>query len=471
MDYFSKINFLNQYLISKQDVLESLKNYIKHCEKTNEEGWSENKRQVILNVLYKFLGCIQNMRFPEIKSSDWFYDYIWKADGIVLELQHCDKVEFDENGELISAECSECVILAEVKCAYLTVEEYAKKYDVTVTAVRQWIRRGKLRCAMKMGRDWLIPELADRPQRGYEPASYQWEYLSENLVKEFPFLKECFQLHIMKSDMEKGWFDVILLNKYGRAYDKIHMNIKEREKLELALISETGVTAKEWFQDIIYVPAKDTKYYLQGEKVMFEEEIRKYEKTMNILEENDLEIHTNNHLYNEDGMFIWGFSAELCQWGEDWDEEESEEIVSLSGGIVIPAESEFLSGRGICYYSSAAELCDSMSGDMIAAYSTVGEVGEGIKLEILKELDLQEEDGYESSILYINDIFAKKMPDLKMFLEVFEVVCQGIPADNCRLAIYLINWEQESEKAKVFLECGWKMKSIDEKAVIAYRKM
>ena len=47
MDYYSKINYMNQYMISKSDVMDSLRNYIVHCEETQERGWSENKRKVI----------------------------------------------------------------------------------------------------------------------------------------------------------------------------------------------------------------------------------------------------------------------------------------------------------------------------------------------------------------------------------------------------------------------------------------
>lgn len=96
MDYYSKINYMNQYMISKSDVMDSLRNYIVHCEETQEEGWSENKRKVILEILKKFSRCVEELRFPEIESVDWFYQYMWKGDGIVLELQHCDKAEFDE---------------------------------------------------------------------------------------------------------------------------------------------------------------------------------------------------------------------------------------------------------------------------------------------------------------------------------------------------------------------------------------
>lgn len=473
MDYYSKINYINQYMISKRDVMESLERYIEHCKETQEEGWSENKRVVILEMLQKFAACISDMRFPEMTSSAWFYEYRWKADGIVLELLHCDNAEFDDDDELISMDSSECITLAEVKCAYLTVEDYAEKYDVTVTAVRQWIRRGKLRCAVKMGRDWLIPELADRPQRGYEPASYTWNYLPDPLKKEFPFLQQCFEVHITRNDTEKAMFDVLLMNRYGKALEKIRMQVKEREKLELALISAPEVKAEEWYQNIMFVPNKDTRYYLLGGKIMREDEFKKYREMLKILQENNMEISTSNSFYDEDGMYIWQFSADLVR--NNYDENNNGEVVreeaaTLEYGIVIPAEMMFMS-REECGYVSAADLCDSMSGDIISAYSAVAECRTGIREEIIKELELPEEAAYESSILYIQNIEARKKEDLKLFLDVFDFVCEGMPVKDCRLAVCLMNWQEESEKAKIFLECGWKIRSIDTSAVLAYRKM
>ena len=151
------------------------------------------------------------------------------------------------------------------------------------------------------------------------------------------------------------------------------MGIKEREKLELALISQPEVEAEEWQQSLMFVPNKEKIYYLKGGKIMLEEEVRKYEDTIKMMRENNLEIHTSNDLYDEDGMYIWGFSASMSS--VDYDEEGNEtgeaEAVRLDGGIVIPSESEFMMEMEENGYTSAAELCDSMSGDMISTYITV----------------------------------------------------------------------------------------------------
>lgn len=490
MDYHAKIAYINQHMLTKRDVLESLEKYREHCETTQEEGWSENKRNVILDLLERFSYCLNQMHFPDIQSADWLYQYFWKADGIVLLLERCDELECDKNGEITSMTCSDSIVFAEMKCNYLTVEEYAEKYHVTTTAVRQWIRRGKLRSAVKAGRDWLIPELADRPQRGYEPVTYCWEYLPESVIQEFPFLNERFEIFIIQNDKDKTKFDVILKNRYGKACEKRQLNVKEREKLEIALISEPSVQAKELYQEIVYVPEKESRSYLYGGEIMEEKRYENYQEMLNMLKENYLEISTSNFFYDEDGMLVWGFSAKLLRWNDDenmepedssenemedaseCDEQEAgdlEKIAWMSNGTVIPAETDFMDAQ--CAYHSAAELCDSISGDMLSAYLAVADEGQGIKEEILKELDLPEDDSYESSILYIQDMDSRCLQDLKTFLEVFDFVLEGIPAKNCRLAICLMNWERESQKVKIFLECGWKIRSIDQASVLMYRKI
>ena len=157
--------FINNMLINKEDVLLSLRDYIEYCKETKEENWSKKKREIIIKILFNFYDRIENFDFPVINSQNWYYEYFWNRDGISLELMYCDELTLDDEGEIDSTSSSNSIIIVEEKCLYLSVEEYAKVYDVKPTTVRQWIRRGKIRNAKKIGRDWLISELADKPQK------------------------------------------------------------------------------------------------------------------------------------------------------------------------------------------------------------------------------------------------------------------------------------------------------------------
>ena len=84
---------------------------------------------------------------------------------------------------------------------------------------------------------------------------------------------------------------------------------------------------------------------------------------------------------------------------------------------------------------------------------------------------MDEEDSFESSLLYIGDIQVENLKYLKKFLNVFDLVVEGLPSKGCRFAMALMNWEKENKKAKTFLECGWKIKNIDASSIVAYRKL
>lgn len=45
----------------------------------------------------------------------------------------------------------------------LTAPEFARLHSLTISRVRQLCRAGSLAGATKIGRDWLIPEIARRP--------------------------------------------------------------------------------------------------------------------------------------------------------------------------------------------------------------------------------------------------------------------------------------------------------------------
>ena len=246
--------FINNMLINKEDVLLSVRDYIEYCKETKEENWSKKKREIIIEILFNFYNTIEDFDFPVENSKRWYYEYFWNRDGISLELMYCDELTLDEEGELDSLSSSNSIIIIEEKCSYLTVEEYAKIYDIKPTTVRQWIRRGKIRNAKKIGRDWLISELADKPQKGYTNVSYFLKYLSNEILEKYPYLEKYENLAISKSNLENDMYEILLSSKKEKyPYERMYLNTAEREKLELMLISENEVYADETFL-IMYIP-------------------------------------------------------------------------------------------------------------------------------------------------------------------------------------------------------------------------
>jgi predicted site-specific integrase-resolvase len=46
---------------------------------------------------------------------------------------------------------------------YITANQAAEKWHVTPRQIQLWCKTGKIRNAQKWGRDWAIPEDAERP--------------------------------------------------------------------------------------------------------------------------------------------------------------------------------------------------------------------------------------------------------------------------------------------------------------------
>ena len=126
--------------------------------------------------------------------------------------------------------------LVKVSTRLLTVEEYASIYEVSFGKVRQWIRRGKLRSAIKAGSEWRIPELSEITGRGYRRATFHWDDKLSDVPEEYSYLKEYSWLSIDQNVKDKNLFRVVCLGKDTKSLEMI-METKEREKFELYLIS------------------------------------------------------------------------------------------------------------------------------------------------------------------------------------------------------------------------------------------
>ena len=95
--------------------------------------------------------------------------------------------ELDENGARLCCEPSpdegfdtkpntsdRRIIMCEERAHYLDLEDYAKLHAVKDSTVKQWIRRGKLRNARKLGGYWQISELAQVQTGRYSRCTYFW---------------------------------------------------------------------------------------------------------------------------------------------------------------------------------------------------------------------------------------------------------------------------------------------------------
>ena len=230
--------FRENYLFKREDVLKSLELFIDH-EKLNEEPRYTN--EVVKNrikLCKKFLAAVKKCKLPVLTELWWFYEYQFLGNSMELNLCHADEIEV-ENGEISEMTSTVEHTLITVECDYLAVEQYASMIGIEPVTVRQWIRRGKLRHAKKNGRDWLIPDTEDRPQRGFTSVQYIVEKEAKIESDEFPLLSACDSISILQDQNNKSKF-ICYLNNYKTNFNsKLELTRSEVERLEHTII-ESG---------------------------------------------------------------------------------------------------------------------------------------------------------------------------------------------------------------------------------------
>lgn len=193
----------------------------------------------LISLFEKVLLEIESRRVFDAPEN-WFYSFSITNTNAALYLRHISGLK-EEEGKIL-LDIDETFRLINYPVKQFSVEEYAAATNTEAVTVRQWIRRGKLRNALKVGSEWRIPEITDPPRRGYTPVSY---YNKGGLIafpKEFG-VSLSIQPHVIdiyQSPERKGY--VVLIDKAPAFFPRRLLSEAEREKLELLLISNPNIT-------------------------------------------------------------------------------------------------------------------------------------------------------------------------------------------------------------------------------------
>jgi len=242
--------FREDYLFTREDILNSLELFVEH-ERINEE--STYSGEVVKNrvkLCEKFIAAIKKSKLPVLTELWWFYEYQFLVNSIKLHLCQASDIEV-ENDEISGMTSTVEHTLITVECNYLTVEQYAAMHEVEPVTVRQWIRRGKLRHAKKNGRDWLIPDTEDKPPRGFTTVQYIVEDEAHIESDEFPLLSACESIIILQDPDNKKKFICYFDNYKNKFKSKFELTRSEVERLEHTII-DSGKARVEG--NIQYVP-------------------------------------------------------------------------------------------------------------------------------------------------------------------------------------------------------------------------
>lgn len=238
---------------TKADILKKLNKKIeKYAEKLDltKEGPVEDSYTVLLVTwMMAFLERIENSVLFDQLPEGWIYGIDINYDEFSLTIQHVREVALHGDREYSSHTTDAAYKLVIINPPMLTVEKYCQLHNAEQGTVRQWIRRGKIRTACKVGNEWQIPILTPLPSRGYEDAQYKWlgGIESESLPEEYKFLADYALATFMQDRKEKTKFYVLLVSR--GAFDgtgkgenrRLLMDAKEREKLELFMIAHPQI--------------------------------------------------------------------------------------------------------------------------------------------------------------------------------------------------------------------------------------
>lgn len=195
----------------------------------------------LLDLLERFKKKVEDCVLFENLEDWWMYGVNVDVQGATLLLQHVKDADFlDENsphdpddGDWLTVD--QDFKLLHIDTRLLTLDEYAEIYGVNPGTVRQWIRRGKIPSAVKYGREWRVPELAELPRKARAYASYEWKDKLSELPEEYQFMNDYVRVTITHWP-DKNGFRVVFLAK-NREEKELDMDVKEKERFELMLIS------------------------------------------------------------------------------------------------------------------------------------------------------------------------------------------------------------------------------------------
>lgn len=240
--------FNQEYMTTKQALLRRIDAVVKRTEgqvsRCPEEDL-EGRRylEAKLSNLHGFRDCVRETTLFEALDEGWCYEFAIDSHGTSLLIRHVSLSDIADNGHdewLEVEEYDSRLKVIETRCRLLSVDEFASDRGVAPATIRVWIRRGKIRSAMKTASGWMVPEMAAPLRRGFSDAVYAWDvnlgYCPEGLEE----LDEPGSVIIRKS-RDKGKRAVLYTNADHTQGAEYELGISEAERLELFLIGHPAV--------------------------------------------------------------------------------------------------------------------------------------------------------------------------------------------------------------------------------------
>lgn len=212
---------------------------------TEKLKYEQNK-----TLIDRFYQEIEKRKLIDPLPDWWGYGITIKQSSIALTLNY---LFLEPEKHLSSGEPKDSAIKFVVRQEFvlyttipkmLTVNEFAASYNVMEVTVRQWIRRGHLKGAIKVGTDWAIPENAVILGKKDRTCEYIWSEILTDLPAGFEKLNDYTGAKIFKNG--SSWA-IQLKNREDNSPNSysasiIALTIKEKEMLERYFIANPKVT-------------------------------------------------------------------------------------------------------------------------------------------------------------------------------------------------------------------------------------
>ncbi len=187
-----------------------------------------------------FIDYIDICHLPDLGEGFGYFVEV-RTDAIVLYIKFVVEYKYISETNKKIFDTSDEYEIINLPFKLLTIEEYAKLNDTTSYVVAQWIRRGKLKNAKKIGREWYIPEIEEITKDTKE-AVYMWKTTNEKIFnEEYDNFNRYNKAIIRQSAESKLKFLFILYDDYtGNSEEKL-LDTKEKQKIETMLIGNNKV--------------------------------------------------------------------------------------------------------------------------------------------------------------------------------------------------------------------------------------
>jgi len=230
--------FRENYLFSREDIMKSFEMFIDHMRLNEHPRCSPIALKNQLKLCERFLDTIKKCKLPVLTELWNFYEYRFLIGSIVLDLCNASEIEI-ENDELGTISVTVEHTLIEIECEYLTVNQFAAMHQVDEKTVGQWICKGKLRHAKKVGQNWLIPNTQDKPKRVFDTVQYVVKADEKITNYEFPTLAMIESVFISQDNSDKKIYHAHFRNFTSGYSCEMDLSRDEVERLEYIII-ESG---------------------------------------------------------------------------------------------------------------------------------------------------------------------------------------------------------------------------------------